>query len=234
MSNQESRKRRWGSSPSDHDAAQALIESCKMETARSSNTSKRKREGTDQGHDRANVLHRSSAEGDSSNKHDKPEEKKKANFGLSGALIKDAAGEGGTGHVYKGVTLKFQEPPEARTPRTQWRFYVFKGEEQIDTYHVSKQSAYLWGRNGDVADIHIQHMSTSSQHAVLQYRALPNKDGKISCQPYLMDLESTNGTFINGVKIDAARYYQLKSGDVVKFGSSTREYVLINADAKSG
>jgi smad nuclear-interacting protein 1 len=154
----------------------------------------------------------------------------KPNFGLSGALAKDDT----KGNTYKGVLLKFSEPPEARAPNTQWRFYVFKGDEQTETLHVSKQSAYLFGRNTDVCDIVLLHGSCSSQHAVMQYRALPNKEtGRLQCQPYIMDLESTNGTFINGVQLDAARYYQLKKGDVLKFGASTREYVLLSANTKS-
>ena len=56
--------------------------------------------------------------------------------------------------------------------------------------------------------------------------------GKINTQPYIMDLESANGTFLNGVPIDAARYYQLKKGDVIRFGASTREYVLLTANTK--
>jgi smad nuclear-interacting protein 1 len=158
-------------------------------------------------------------------------EKKKPDFGLSGALLgSTTSGSGGCGTIYKGVELKFQEPPEARTPNTQWRLYVFKDDKQIDTLHIAKQSAYLIGRNEDIADIFVSHPSISSQHAVIQYRAVPNKDtGKLSCQPYLLDLESTNGSFINGVQIESARYYQLKKGDVIKFGSSTREYVLLAA-----
>ena len=156
--------------------------------------------------------------------------KQKPNFGISGALAKDDE----KGNIYKGVVLKFSEPPEARAPNTQWRFYVFKGEEALETLHVSKQSAYLLGRNEDIADIPLRHGSCSSQHAVLQYRSLPNKEtGKLQCLPYLMDLESTNGSFINGVKIDSARYYQLKKGDVLKFGASTREYVLLTANTTS-
>jgi smad nuclear-interacting protein 1 len=48
-----------------------------------------------------------------------------------------------------------------------------------------------------------------------------------------MDLESTNGTFLNGIKIDPARYYQLKKGDVLTFGASTREYVLLTENTTS-
>jgi smad nuclear-interacting protein 1 len=171
-------------------------------------------------------------EGDGNEPAAKPQPTTKPNFGLSGALMKDA---GGGGNVYKGVVLKFREPPEARAPTTQWRFYVFKGKEVLDTLHISKQSAYLLGRNTEICDIPLLHPSLSGQHAVLQYRALPNKkDGtRLQCQPYIMDLESTNGTFLNGVKIDAARYYQLKKGDVVTLGASTREFVLMTENTTS-
>jgi hypothetical protein len=86
-------------------------------------------------------------------------EKEKPNFGLSGALAKKDAGGGGS-NMYKGVLLKFREPPEARAPaNTYWRLYVFKGKEELETLHIAKQSAYLIGRNADICDIVIQHPS---------------------------------------------------------------------------
>ena len=42
-----------------------------------------------------------------------------------------------------------------------------------------------------------------------------------------MDLESGNGTFINGNKLEPARYYELRKKDVITLGFSTREYVLL-------
>ncbi len=42
-----------------------------------------------------------------------------------------------------------------------------------------------------------------------------------------MDLESTNKTFLNGSDVEAARYYELRDKDVLKFGESSREYVLM-------
>ena len=45
-----------------------------------------------------------------------------------------------------------------------------------------------------------------------------------------MDLESTNGTFLCDDKIKPRRYYELKEKDVIKFGFSTREYVVIKDD----
>ena len=187
--------------------------------------------------------------------------KVKANFGLSGALANDTQ----TGNVYNGVTLKFSEPLEARIPNTRWRLYVFrkkaapsdgaKNDQKtkkdnnekdglLDTYHISRQSAYLFGRERKIADIPVDHPSLSKQHAVLQYRALPQQRSstteigvpdKLQCKPYLMDLESTNGSFINGVRLDSARYYELRKGDVITLGASSREYVLLTEQsARSG
>lgn len=126
-------------------------------------------------------------------------------------------------------------------PNTRWRLYVFRKKEPhadhlnkkddglLDTYHISRQSAYLFGRERKVADIPVDHPSLSKQHAVLQYRSLPSKQQiigegtKLQCRPYLMDLESTNGTFINGVRLESARYYELRRGDVITLGASSRD-----------
>ncbi len=42
-----------------------------------------------------------------------------------------------------------------------------------------------------------------------------------------MDLESTNKTYLNGDEIEAARYYELREKDILKFGESLREYVIM-------
>ncbi|KAG9122505.1 Smad nuclear-interacting protein 1, partial [Ceratobasidium sp. 392] len=49
--------------------------------------------------------------------------------------------------------------------------------------------------------------------------------------PFVIDLESTNGTIVNDEPIPVSRYYELKASDVLKFGESTREYVLLHEDA---
>lgn len=47
-------------------------------------------------------------------------------------------------------------------------------------------------------------------------------------RPYIIDLGSGNGTYLNNKRIDAQRYYELKEKDVIKFGFSSREYVLLH------
>lgn len=47
-------------------------------------------------------------------------------------------------------------------------------------------------------------------------------------RPYIIDLGSGNGTYLNNQRIEAQRYYELKEKDVIKFGFSSREYVLLH------
>lgn len=45
-------------------------------------------------------------------------------------------------------------------------------------------------------------------------------------------MDSANGTFINNKKIDSRKYVELLEKDVVKFGFSSREYVLLHENSK--
>jgi smad nuclear-interacting protein 1 len=109
-------------------------------------------------------------------------------------------------------------------------------------------------RPSQVADIPIDHPSTSKQHAVLQFRQVvernefgdtksltksvvlpsllpsfrsPRSSLPVNTRPFIIDLDSANGTTVNDETVPPSRYYELKSGDVLKFAFSTREYVLL-------
>jgi len=133
------------------------------------------------------------------------------------------------------TVLKYNEPPEARKPTVGWRLYVFKGEEQSDPLLINRQSCYLIGRDRAISDIFVEHPSCSKQHAAIQFRQIKSKDEfgsiKTAIKPFIIDLESTNSTLVNEEKIPPARYYELQAGDVIKFGLSNREYVLMRDDA---
>jgi len=163
-------------------------------------------------------------EGDSK----KEVEKEGINLGLSGALTEDT-------NTFNGIVIKYAEPPEARKPKRRWRFYVFKGSETLPTLHLHRQSAYLMGRDRKVCDLPIDHPSCSKQHAAFQYRMVSKKkeDGTEANRvlPYVIDLGSANGTFLNNSRIEAKRYYELKEKDVLKFGFSSREYVLLHENS---
>lgn len=159
----------------------------------------------------------------------KPPEKEKPNFGLSGKLTEET-------NTVNGVVIKYSEPDDSMKPKRRWRLYQFKGEKSLPTLYIHRQSAFLMGRDRKIADIPLDHPSCSKQHAALQYRLVPYKreDGSQGrrVRPYLIDLESANGTFVNDVKLEARRYHELLERDVIKFGFSTREYVLLHEKSK--
>ncbi len=99
-----------------------------------------------------------------------------------------------------------------------------------------------------MVDIELAHPSCSKQHAVIQFRMKEEMDDDANtiypvmcvrvphcsrlsrsppCSPYVMDIGSTNGTFLNGTKLEPKRYVEMRHKDVLKFGFSTREYVLL-------
>eukprot|EP00731_Ephydatia_muelleri_P001104 Em0001g1104a len=151
------------------------------------------------------------------------------NFALSGKLTAET-------NTYRGVVIMYSEPPEAKIPKTRWRLYPFKENESLSTLYIHRQSAYLIGRDRRIVDIPIDHPSCSKQHAVLQYRLVQyeKKDGSVGrrVRPYIIDLNAVNGTFVNNQKIESARYVELKEKDVLKFGFSSREYVMLHENSK--
>lgn len=162
-------------------------------------------------------------------------EKIKADFGLSGALAKDER----TGNTVNGVTLKWTEPGDAALPDALWRLYVFKGEENVETLHIHRQSSYLFGRDDRVCDVLLAHPSVSKQHAVIQHRSVmveTEVDDELiavrQLKPYILDLNSTHKTFLNSKPLEDARYYELRERDVITFGGSTREYVVMQGGKK--
>jgi smad nuclear-interacting protein 1 len=131
------------------------------------------------------------------------------------------------------IVLKYHEPAEARKPpaKDAWRLYVFKGEDLLETVELGGRSCWLVGRERLVVDFPVEHPSCSKQHAAIQFRYVEkrnefgDRDGRV--RPYLIDLESANGSTVNGEAAPKGRYMELMDKDVLKFGLSTRECVLM-------
>uniref|UniRef100_A0A1I8EKY9 FHA domain-containing protein n=1 Tax=Wuchereria bancrofti TaxID=6293 RepID=A0A1I8EKY9_WUCBA len=163
--------------------------------------------------------------GDRDSKEEPKVEKEKPNFEPSGKLAEDT-------NTYRGVVIKYNEPSDAHIPKLRWRLYPFKGDEALPVLYIHRQSAYLIGRDRKIADLPVDHPSCSKQHAVFQYRLTPKDlpDGTTvkRIRPYIIDLGSANGTYLNNERIESQRFVELREKDVLKFGFSTREFVLLN------
>lgn len=114
-----------------------------------------------------------------------------------------------------------------------WKLFVFKGGDTVDTIDLGARSCWLVGRDAAVVDVMAEHPSLSKQHAVIQFRYTEKRNeygdriGRV--KPYLIDLESANGTMLNDDKIPESRYLELRDKDMIQFGHSTREYVVMLA-----
>jgi len=162
-------------------------------------------------------------EDDKSSEED--EEKEKPSFKPSGVLNKEFK-------IKRGVEINYIEAGDAEKPVIRWRLYPFKEDKDLEPYKIHRQSMYLFGRDRKAVDIPLDHPSCSKHHAVLQYRTVTTTDeegrNKRVNKPYIIDLDSTNGTFLNGAKVDPRRYIELFPKDILKFGNSTRDFVLIH------
>ncbi|RKF60363.1 Smad nuclear-interacting protein 1 [Erysiphe neolycopersici] len=161
--------------------------------------------------------------------NDKPK-KEKPNFAPTGLL----AAESNSVIQADGsaIVLKYHEPTEARKSTTdEWRMYVFKGSDILETIELNRKSCWLVGRDQLVVDVIAEHPSVSKQHAVIQFRYVQKSDefgiqsGRV--KPYVIDLDSANGTLLNKDEIPKSRYLELRDKDMLQFAHSSREYVLM-------
>ncbi|KAJ9569734.1 hypothetical protein LTX96_0003699 [Nakaseomyces glabratus] len=143
-----------------------------------------------------------------------------------------------------GIALKYVEPKDAISPldyfkgstdKTKYKCLLYKEStgKVIDEFELEAKNSYLIGRKDDeeeennIADILIPEETCSQQHCVIQFRKTEND----SIKAYIIDLESSNGTVLNGNTIPQARYIELKNGDTIQFTADSRDrkYYLVYA-----
>lgn len=169
----------------------------------------------------------------------------KPDYNPSG-LLKSMDATGRTGRdsdprLSNGPIIKYAQPSNAKLPppTENWTLFVYKDGVEVEMYRLTESTCWFIGRDRSLATlfsfIPTDHPSCSKQHAVIQFRS--RKQGEINGNgvgeevlPYLLDLESANGTRLNGNQIDSRRFYELQSRDVVQFGFSSRQYVIVKQE----
>ncbi|ODV88079.1 hypothetical protein CANARDRAFT_193738 [[Candida] arabinofermentans NRRL YB-2248] len=138
-------------------------------------------------------------------------------------------------NIMKSISLEptLYKPPNDEfkpTFQTKPKYYLYKFEIDPVTNDVLKEvkiplidhirSYYLIGRDEKLCDIIINDSLISKEHAVIQFRSKVDKSGKLVNKAYLMDLSSTNGSFLNDddFEIPRKRYVELLNKDRLKFG----------------
>ena len=96
---------------------------------------------------------------------------------------------------------------------------IFGYLKSDDLIYKLDQISNIIGRDTE-STIVLNHPSISKKHAKIDYDTNANT-------AFLIDLNSTHGTFINDKKLSPNQSIQLKSGDILSFGQSEVKYIYL-------
>jgi pSer/pThr/pTyr-binding forkhead associated (FHA) protein len=122
-------------------------------------------------------------------------------------------------------TPRYDEPSWSAAPMEKFQLEVLKDGSIVATVDLDQKAYYTLGRQPDIVDIVMDHPSISRMHAVLNFR----DDGALM----LRDLGSAQGTQLNKQLCDKNTYYRVYVGDMIKFGASTRKYIVLGPETHS-
>ncbi|KAG8143252.1 hypothetical protein E2320_000516 [Naja naja] len=137
---------------------------------------------------------------------------------LNGGSHKMAANANSAGGGGGSLPL-FDCPTWAGKPPPGLHLDVVKGDKLIEKLIIDEKKYYLFGRNPDLCDFTIDHQSCSRVHAALVYH-------KHLKRVFLIDLNSTHGTFLGHIRLEPHKPQQIPIDSTVSFGASTRAYTL--------
>ncbi|CAG0916451.1 unnamed protein product [Notodromas monacha] len=119
------------------------------------------------------------------------------------------------------VTCGFISPSWSGVPTEPLNLEVVKSGVILSVIPLEK-STIVFGRLPE-NDVVIEHPTSSRFHAVLQFSSgTPEKPSGF----YIYDLDSTHGTFLNKERVKPRQYIPVLPGHMLKFGLSTRIYVV--------
>lgn len=158
--------------------------------------------------------------------------KEKPCFIPSGILYKINNANSNNNSENKKIQYKFSEPIDSSLPSKLKNYYIliFDKEIFIKKIKLKNKSFFLFGKEETISDIVINDKTCSRQHSLIQFRnTTRNSESKIL--PYLIDLNSQNGTYLNRNKIESDKYYQLLNDDILNFGRLGMDFIFKEVDA---
>ncbi|KAG2196480.1 hypothetical protein INT46_001045 [Mucor plumbeus] len=109
--------------------------------------------------------------------------------------------------------LNYDKPSWSAEPSYKYQLEVLKNGASLETVQGPRKEFVTIGRL-PICDIPMEHPSISRYQAIIQF----NHDG----DAFLYDMDSAHGTKVNKKLVPGREYVQLKPGDQIRFGESTR------------
>lgn len=120
---------------------------------------------------------------------------------------------------FPNMEKSYQPPPwAAASPVPGYSIEILKEGTIIEKIKLDSKTHFILGRMGGSVDILMEHVSISRHHCCLQFR----DDGILMA----LDLGSAQGSYLNKVKLAKDVYQRLNVGDILRFGASTRMYIV--------
>jgi len=116
------------------------------------------------------------------------------------------------------IKLDLREVPRSITKRPV--LVILQGQSIGETANLDKERTII-GR-GSTADVVLRDEIASRQHAEIKRLSL---EGSL-VEYYVNDLDSTNGTFLNGAKVMSQQL--LQDGDKIKIGNHLLKYAMLD------
>ncbi|XP_065225070.1 kanadaptin [Planococcus citri] len=126
------------------------------------------------------------------------------------------------------LPIPYTEPSWGGRPDILYSLEEMKAGVSLRTITLDQRSFYCFGRMEN-CHIVMAHPTVSRYHAVLQYRSTFSESDE-NRGFYIFDLGSTHGTFLNKSRIKPKIYVKVQVGHIIKFGSSTRFFLLQGPD----
>lgn len=98
----------------------------------------------------------------------------------------------------------------------QGAFITKKGNYNLEDRIYIDNELFVIGRNKKNCDFIIEEPSISKEHSIIK---------KVGDEYFLVDNESSNGTFLNNMKIEPNKEYKLKNGDIISFAKQQFEFL---------
>ncbi|XP_060592039.1 kanadaptin-like [Ruditapes philippinarum] len=125
------------------------------------------------------------------------------------------------------ASIPYKEPAWGALCEEKFALEVIKNGSVIDNIDLASKTFHVIGRLPS-CDIPMEHPSLSRHHAVIQYSG--GKSEQYPAGWYLYDLDSTHGTWINKNKVPSQKFHQIHVDYVLKFGGSSRLFILQGPD----
>jgi pSer/pThr/pTyr-binding forkhead associated (FHA) protein len=125
--------------------------------------------------------------------------------------------------------LQYNTPESSAIPPVEYTLEVLRNGTIIDYISLSHRPYTVFGRSPD-SDVVLDHPTISRYHALVQYKSEFEHGQPAGL--YLYDCGSTHGTFMNKKRLEPKVYVRIKIGYIIKFGQSTRLY-LVQGDSSA-